>query len=441
MSDIAIQVQDLSKRYRIGIEEKRHDTLGAAAIHLATSPIRNLRRLRRLSAFGHDGNDPEDVIWALRDVSFEVREGEIVGIIGRNGAGKTTLLKILSRITTPTRGRAVIYGRVASLLEVGTGFHPELTGRENVYLNGTVLGMSRKEVGRKFDEIVDFSGVEKFIDTPVKRYSSGMRVRLAFAVAAHLEPEILLVDEVLAVGDAEFQKRSLGRMEKVAREGRTVLFVSHNMSAVNRLCPRAVLLEGGRVARDGTAGEVTSAYLTGESGAGGARTWALDEAPGTDDLRLTSVGMFNSSGTPTSTADVSEPLELRIGYHVARPKLQFRCVALFFTQGVCAFTSMETTETIRESAGDYRSTVTVPPHLLAEGEHTVGVSIFNSRGTKFRFVQVTDAVSFQVTDAMAGTSARGDYAQNYTGVVRPLLKWQTLFQGNRGQLGDGDPGT
>jgi lipopolysaccharide transport system ATP-binding protein len=238
-----------------------HDTLGGAIADFVRRPIKNLQRLRRLSRFQENGHDPEDIIWALKEVSFEVKQGEVVGIIGRNGAGKSTLLKILSKITEPTSGRAEIHGRVSSLLEVGTGFHPELTGRENVYLNGTVLGMTRAEIDRKFDQIVDFSGVEKFIDTPVKRYSSGMKVRLAFSVAAHLEPENLLVDEVLAVGDAAFQKKCLGKMDDVAKQGRTVIFVSHNMAAVEALCERVIILEVGQIVFAGETREGLEFYL------------------------------------------------------------------------------------------------------------------------------------------------------------------------------------
>lgn len=269
MSDIAISVENLSKAYRIGPKEQRHETLVGAVSSFVRSPLENFRNLRKLSTFddmpGNGGNgnhiQPSDVIWALKDISFEVKRGEAIGIIGRNGAGKSTLLKILSRITEPTTGQARIYGRVGSLLEVGTGFHPDLTGRENVYLNGTILGMKKREIDRRFDEIVDFSGVEKFLDTPVKRYSSGMRVRLAFSVAAHLEPEILIVDEVLAVGDAEFQKQCLGKMDEVADSGRTVLFVSHNMAAVGQLCDRCITLQGGGVHFDGGVKEGIEAYF------------------------------------------------------------------------------------------------------------------------------------------------------------------------------------
>ena len=267
--DIAIKVENISKCYRIGSKEEVHENFAGAIFDFIKSPLKNYRKHRSLykfdditfdSGFASDSN-PSDIIWALRDVSFELRRGEVLGVIGRNGAGKSTLLKILSRITDPTGGRAQICGRVSSLLEVGTGFHPELTGKDNVYLNGTVHGMTKKEVDKKFDEIVAFSGVEKFIDTPVKRYSSGMRIRLAFSVAAHLEPEILVIDEVLAVGDVAFQKKCLNKMENVALEGRTVLFVSHNLSAIQSLCSRGILLEEGRIIADGDAKSTVDAYL------------------------------------------------------------------------------------------------------------------------------------------------------------------------------------
>lgn len=259
MNDSAIKVENISKAYRIGVKEQRHDTLGAAIASWAKSPFRNFKKLKSLSNF--DNQNDKDIFWALKDINFEVKRGEVLGIIGKNGAGKSTLLKILSRITEPTDGRIEIYGRVASLLEVGTGFNPELTGRENVYLNGTILGMTKKEIDIKFDEIISFSGIGKFIDTPVKRYSSGMKVRLAFAVAAHLDPEILIIDEVLAVGDAEFQKKCMGKMDELSKgEGRTVLFVSHSMPAVKDLCSSCILLNNGRIIKEGDTTEVIAYY-------------------------------------------------------------------------------------------------------------------------------------------------------------------------------------
>ncbi len=258
----AITVENLGKAYRLGLKEEVPDTLVGAATSWMKAPLRNFHRLRRLNTFSARADQEEqDIVWALRDVSFEVAEGEVLGIIGRNGAGKSTLLKILSRITEPTTGRATIRGRVSSLLEVGTGFHPELSGRENIYMNGTILGMTKREIDQKFDEIVDFSGVERFLDTPIKRYSSGMKVRLAFSVAAHLEPEILIIDEVLAVGDAEFQKKCLGKMQDVASQGRTVLFVSHNMPAVRSLTSRGVFLQSGQIAYEGGTSQAIDAYL------------------------------------------------------------------------------------------------------------------------------------------------------------------------------------
>ena len=254
MNEIAIRVENLGKRYRIGGPQERYRTLRDTITDVALAPVRRLRSLGQPTP-------PEEIIWALKDISFEVKHGEVLGIIGRNGAGKTTLLKVLTRITEPTEGYAELHGRVGSLLEVGTGFHPELTGRENIYLNGAILGMRRAEIDSKFDEIVQFAEIEKFLDTPVKRYSSGMRVRLAFAVAAHLEPEILLIDEVLAVGDVSFQRKCLGKMGDVAKEGRTVLFVSHNMAAVENLCRRGVVLDQGRIRVIGSQTEAVAQYL------------------------------------------------------------------------------------------------------------------------------------------------------------------------------------
>src|SRR5829696_8295834 len=258
MSEVAIRVEGVGKKYRLGARREGYKTLRDALAGAAKAPARVVRGLA-----GRNGNgaDSRNDFWALRDVSFELARGEVLGVIGSNGAGKSTLLKILSRITHPTTGDIEIHGRVGSLLEVGTGFHPELSGRENIYLNGAILGMPRAEVRRKFDEIVDFAGVEQFLDTPVKRYSSGMYVRLAFAVAAHLEPEILVVDEVLAVGDASFQRKCLDKMKDVGEHGRTVLFVSHNMPAITRLCDRTILLDEGRILKDGPSHQVVGTYL------------------------------------------------------------------------------------------------------------------------------------------------------------------------------------
>ena len=315
MSDIAIQVENLSKRYRIGRQEERPETLVGAALGWLKAPVDNFRQLRQLSRFQENGQEPDDIIWALKDVSFEVKRGEVVGIIGRNGAGKSTLLKILSRITEPTSGRVVLNGRVSSLLEVGTGFHPDLTGRENVYLNGAILGMTKREIDRKFDEIVDFSGVERFIDTPVKRYSSGMQVRLAFAVAAHLEPEILLVDEVLAVGDAAFQKKCLGKMGEVAKEGRTVLFVSHDMAAVQTLCSLALYLKSGRTAIYSEVKQVIETYIN-VINSEPTRLPDLSRRPrnkgNTNTIRISKCTVLNSEYEKSDTLLLGEPFSISL---------------------------------------------------------------------------------------------------------------------------------
>src|SRR5687767_7249561 len=292
-----IRIEGLSKLYYLGGSGAAYSTLRETVMEVARKPLSYLR-----------GNSNAEILWALKDVSFEVAPGDVVGIIGRNGAGKSTLLKVLSRIVEPTTGRVELYGRVASLLEVGTGFHPELSGRENIYLNGSILGMTRREIETKFDEIVAFAEVEKFIDTPVKHYSSGMYLRLAFAVAAHLEPEILLVDEVLAVGDASFQRKCLNKMQEVGQQGRTVCFVSHNMPAITRLCPRTILLNEGGVMRDGPSSQVVSSYLQSGAGTTAAREWEdLSTAPGNHVARLRAVRVHTEDGKLADAVDIRHP--------------------------------------------------------------------------------------------------------------------------------------
>jgi len=315
MTDTAIKVKNLSKRYRIGQKEERHDTLFGALKSWMVSPLGNFRRLQKLSHF-EDSEDSGEIIWALKDVSFEVKHGEVVGIIGRNGAGKSTLLKILSHITEPTSGRAVINGRVASLLEVGTGFHPELTGRENIYLNSTILGMTKQEVDRKFDEIVAFSEVEKFIDTPVKRYSSGMKVRLAFSVAAHLDPEILMIDEVLSVGDIGFQKKCLGKMGEVAKRGRTILFVSHNMAAVQSFCDRIVLIDNGRIIKNGAPKSTIMYYIDKiiRKNITEIPLLSRTDRTGNGKVRLTAFHIEETNGIKIAAARSGMDLDLVFGY-------------------------------------------------------------------------------------------------------------------------------
>lgn len=318
MNDIAIKVQNISKKYRIGSIEENHDTLLEKIIYSIKSPIRNFSNLKNLSRFSDSFEN--DVIWALKDISFEVNRGEVFGIIGANGSGKSTLLKLLSRITMPTSGRAEINGRIASLLEVGTGFHPELTGRENVYLNGTILGMTKAEVKSKFDQIVDFSGIGKFIDTPIKRYSSGMSVRLAFSVAAFLEPEILLIDEVLAVGDIQFQKQCLEQVDSISKSGRTVLLVSHNMTAISSICSRSMLIDEGNVHSIGNSNDIVSNYnktVLGNLGQNSNGTFELinkkrSNAEHGKNLKIEKLVLCNDKGEPSNEFHTGDKLILKL---------------------------------------------------------------------------------------------------------------------------------
>lgn len=417
---VSISIENVSKQYRLGVIGNRtlYEDLNRwwARVRRLPDP------LAKVGDVDH-GNRRDGLLWALRDVSFQVEQGQVLGVIGRNGAGKSTLLKILSKVTAPTSGQIKMRGRIASLLEVGTGFHPELTGRENVYLNGAILGMSREEISKKFDEIISFSEVEKFVDTPVKRYSSGMYVRLAFAVAAHLDPEIMVVDEVLAVGDAAFQRKCLGKLSENAGEGRTILFVSHNMAAINRLCSRAVLLDKGELIADGSASEITARYLSGAAEENGVREWDVNAAPGTDEVRLLGITLYSNDGVSKSVFDVHEEINIRLSYRVGVPNTSFRCALVFNTEGVIAFASIEPSELVRSEAGSYYSILKVPAHLLAESEYSLNVSIFASAGAKKNYVSMRSAINFQVYDSMTNPSARGDYTQNLLGVVRPLLNW------------------
>src|SRR5688572_4367560 len=344
MGEIAVRVNDLSKQYRIGGRKKAYGTLRDQMVSTLKSIIgRNGHGATNSRRACSTASVASDTFWALKDVSFEVKQGEVLGIIGRNGAGKSTLLKLLSRITEPTHGRIEINGRVSSLLEVGTGFHGELTGRENVYLNGTILGMKRGEIAKKFDEIVAFAGVELFIDTPVKHYSSGMYLRLAFAVAAHLEPEILIVDEVLAVGDADFQRKCLGKMAGVADEGRTIFFVSHNMPAITRLCKRALYMDEGRLRLDGPAHEVVKAYLHSGLGTMAEREWPdPDKAPKGEVVRLCAVRVRTEDGLCTEKIDIRKPVGIEMEYDVLKPGHKVRsAIGVHNEEGVHAFEAIE----------------------------------------------------------------------------------------------------
>jgi lipopolysaccharide transport system ATP-binding protein len=420
----AIRVENIGKSYRLQHAAARgprdYRTLRESLTGLARAPLRRLR--------GRSGDAEGEEFWALRDVSFDVEPGQVVGIIGRNGAGKSTLLKVLSRITKPTTGQVQIRGRVGSLLEVGTGFHPELSGRENVFLNGSILGMSRRDIARRFDEIVSFAEIGKFVDTPVKRYSSGMYVRLAFAVAAHLDLDIMVVDEVLAVGDTEFQKKCLGKMDEVAHRGRTVLFVSHSMAAVTRLCGRVILLADGMVAEDGSPEGVARHYLRSGLGTSAARAWAPEDRPGNRVARLGSVSVRSHDGVVREAVDIRQPVRVETEYevleagHVLTPNLHF-----FNEEGTYLFVSIDQDPAWRHEprpAGKYVSSALIPGNLLAEGTVIVGAALTTMTSQTVHYYE-RESVAFQVVDSLAGDSARGDYGGSMPGVFRPMLQWET----------------
>jgi len=428
MSDIAIRVENLGKLYRLGPRE-RYQALRDTLTDAMAAPFHAIRNWARSSDGGQPSND---FLWALKDVSLEIKHGEAVGIIGRNGAGKSTLLKILSRITEPTEGFAEIHGRVGSLLEVGTGFHPELTGRENIYLNGAILGMKKTEIVHKFDEIVAFAEVEKFLDTPVKHYSSGMYVRLAFAVAAHLEPDILLVDEVLAVGDVAFQRKCLGKMQDVAGAGRTVLFVSHNLGSLANLCPRAVLLAQGEKRRDGVSNDVIAEYVALGSQEHGEVVWNDPAtAPGNDKVRVRAVRVV-SDGEVTAEVDIQREVRVEVEYWNFKPGARL-CVSIHLLDkmGVPVFASanMDSANRTKDEwfnqphpVGLFRSACTVPDNFLNEGMYSINAIVLTDVANIQVFAR--EAVSFIVHDTGA---MRKEFGGAWIGVVRPKLAWQTQF--------------
>lgn len=391
MSDGVIRVENLSKKYQLGRNAGQNragyrtlrETLSEGAQRLFRNPK---------SAFGDSGTEE---FWALRDVSFDVKQGEVVGIIGRNGAGKSTLLKILSRITEPTTGRISIQGRVASLLEVGTGFHQELTGRENIFLNGAILGMTGAEIKAKFDEIVAFAEVDKFLDTPVKRYSSGMYVRLAFAVAAHLEPEILVVDEVLAVGDAEFQQKCLGKMQDVSRSGRTVLFVSHNIGAVTQLCSVGIFLESGSIKMVGAAAEAARAYVSSSVQPDAVQSSAF-QGPLSSTIRFTSLTVANEGCGPCSVISPGAPIPITVSGVASRRVPRFRVTLSLFREHVRLITMHDVEHPTALESGGFQCQFTVPPLLLRPGVYTVAVGGY--RDGMHEWLWGTDLLNFTVAE-------------------------------------------
>jgi lipopolysaccharide transport system ATP-binding protein len=430
MSNVTVRAENLSKKYIISVNKDSHNRSLAERLNDGTKKLLTLR-----SPFSAQ-NLVKEELWPVKDVSFEIHAGEVVGIIGRNGAGKSTLLKILSRITEPTSGRAEIFGRVGTLLEVGTGFHPELTGRENIYLSGIILGMKKKEIDRKFDEIVEFAGIAKFIDTPVKRYSSGMYVRLAFAVGAHLEPEVLIVDEVLAVGDSQFQKKCLDKMKDIGAHGRTVLFVSHNMQAVTRLCDRVILLGEGRVLYDGPAHEAVKTYLNSGLGTSASREWPdPSKAPGGDVARLCAARVKVEDGQIADALDIRRPFTLEMEYEVLKPGYvlspHFHLVndvgeLIFITQDLDPQWRRRT-----RPIGQYQSCVEIPGNLLTEGTVFVGCYCITLAPDILQF-SAPEAIAFHIMDSHDGDSARGDYVGSMPGAIRPLLNWSTTLRDSVG---------
>lgn len=419
MTDIAIRVENLSKKYHIGRRQEKYKTLRDTLADAFFAPFRKASKLLRGKATG--AAELDETIWALKDVSFEVKQGEVVGIIGRNGAGKSTLLKILSRITEPTKGFAEIRGRVGSLLEVGTGFHHELTGRENIYLNGAILGMRKAEIDRKFDEIVAFAEVEKFIDTPVKHYSSGMYLRLAFAVAAHLEPEILLVDEVLAVGDIDFQKKCVNKMGRVAKEGRTVLFVSHNMLAITQLCTRTFWLENGQIKINGITKEVVASYLS--YGIKGQMVWFNTFSNINSDLevRFISARLLSSSNQPTGVVHFDEPFKVEISYEIIKTICNLSIAyQLFDSYGNLVFESMDSDmpewkDCLRDK-GQYLSICEAPAFFLKPGRYYLSIVSF------IEHIKIIDhqekVLTFDVSTVGYNLNPKR------LGIVSPVLLWK-----------------
>lgn len=422
----SISIKNLSKRYRIGVQHESHDSLLENIISIVKSPLKNFMDLRSLSKFSKE-DSYEQIVWALRDVSFDVREGEVLGIIGPNGAGKSTLLKILSRITDPTDGKIELLGRVASLLEIGTGMHPELTGRDNIYMNGAMLGMSKIEIENKFDQIVEFSGVEKFIDTPVKRFSSGMSVRLGFAVAAHLDPEILMVDEVLAVGDARFRKKCLEKMEDISKVGKTVLFVSHNMSAIKNLCQSCILLNSGKMIMKGKTDDVINRYLNDYVG-NERKIFQVKKNHQKKSMYLSDIGIFNTDGNSNSIFSVDEKIiiDLVFQIHSLIPGVY----------GYLKFSHLDGTNILVSLSNDNnddpfskldigKSTirVTIPPRTLGAGDYSIYLSLASAQNLDGFIIDVPGEVGhFTLNDF---NTMRGNDREGYLSTV---LDWKHINQ-------------
>ncbi len=422
--EIVLKVDEISKQYRIGKKSDDVNSTSQKVGRLLASPYRRFKELRGLSKFDYD---EESVIWALKGVSFDLHRGEVLGIMGANGAGKSTLLKVLSRIVSPTSGQFWYKGSCASLLEVGTGFNGELTGRENIYLNGAILGMKKAQIDKVFDEVVSFSGVERFIDTPVKRYSSGMTVRLAFSVAAHLDPDILILDEVLSVGDAQFSERSMRKMERVAQDGRSVVFVSHSTTAVQKLCHRALFLSNGEVTAEGPVEKITGIYLGDTEHTKMAMVWDESVAPRAEGLiKLLSVQLINQDREAIERVDIRQTIGVEISFEVLRSeKMILAECQVVNDKGQVIFTSIERhpdwSFKPREK-GLYTVAGWVPGNLLAEGRFSISVA-FSSISPRDTYLKEDEVLWFEVFDPLEGDSVRYDYGDTVPGFVRPRLDW------------------
>ena len=432
---IAIKFENISKEYRLGLVSTQtlsHDLNRWWKMNIRgkEDPYLKIGEVNDRATKG-----VSDYVWALKDINFEVQQGDVLGIIGKNGAGKSTLLKILSKVTAPTTGTIKARGRIASLLEVGTGFHPEMTGRENIFMNGAIMGMTKAEIKSKLDEIVDFSGVERYLDTPTKRYSSGMTVRLGFSIAAHLDPEILVVDEVLAVGDAEFQKKAIGKMQDVSKgEGRTVLFVSHNMAAVNDLCSRAIILSNGEIRNTGNVKEIIDLYLTSVNNIDLYREWSsIDKAPGNKFVKIRRMGSVNSSKSMVQYSLTTDEIGIYIEYEVLHD-------TPFFTHGINVFTSTDihlfsthdsnayNKDTMIQK-GIYNTIVWIPNNLLQSGDYLVGVAFMTYNPFKVLF-NVENIMRFQIIDTINSSTRPENVNEEIPGLIRPKLFWDQRLKIN-----------
>jgi lipopolysaccharide transport system ATP-binding protein len=415
----AIEIRKLGKQYKLAEAEPY-----IALRDIISQSLKNL---------GRSNHRKIEKFWALKDIDLDVMPGERLGIIGKNGAGKSTLLKIISRITPPSAGKAVVHGRVGSLLEVGTGFHPELTGRENIYLNGTIIGLRRSEINKQLDAIIDFSGVENFIDTPLKHFSSGMQMRLAFSVAAFLEAEILLIDEVLAVGDLEFQKKCMGKMEEISKsEGRTILFVTHNMDSLRKFCSTTILLDKGQLLRQGKTEEVIAEYVSAHLATNAEQEWKEGIVSYNGTLKLKRGWVHGENEQIRSRFDTTEKIGISMEYEVTRETVFTHGLNIFNQENVNIFNSHDVERAIRpekKAAGTYRATAWIPGNLLPEGIFSASLALFLPNPVDI-FIHVHQALSFEVFTDFAKPSARGNYADDFPGLVRPLLQWEQKMAGN-----------